>query len=160
MDDRFDPPATTSPSPAPTNRRHFCGSLAALALGAALPACGGGSSPTGPSGSSNLPVLTGTPSGNAITVAVDSVAAGSAAIVTGGNAAILIARTGADTFTAFSATCTHEACTITNWSAPNFLCPCHGSMFGTAGQVVRGPATRALTQFATSLAGNTLTITG
>lgn len=160
MEDRLDPCPTFLPLVS-TNRRQFCGSLAALALGAALPACGGGgSSPSSPSGSSNLPVLTGTPSGNSLTVAVDSVAAGSAAIVTGGNAAVLIARTGAETFTAFNATCTHEACTITNWSAPNFLCPCHGSMFSSAGQVVRGPATRALTQYATALSGNTLTITG
>jgi Rieske Fe-S protein len=146
---------------APTDRRQFCQSLVAVALGASFPACGGGgNSPTSPSGSSNLPVLTGTASGSTVTVAVDSVATGSAALVTGGSVAILVARTGADTFTAFSATCTHEACTITNWSAPNFLCPCHGSMFTTAGQVARGPATRALTQYATSLSGSTLTITG
>jgi Rieske Fe-S protein len=160
MDERLDAPATVFLPLVSTNRRHFCQSLAALALGAAVPACGGGgSSPTGPSGASNLPVLTGTVNGNALTVAVDSVAVGSAAIATAGNASVLIARTGADTFTAFSSTCTHETCTITGWAAPNFQCPCHGSQFNTAGQVVRGPAGRPLPQYTTSLSGNTLTIT-
>jgi len=162
MADRLD----VIPADLPT-RRAFCtaacqAALSTVALGALLEGCGGGSSsnPSGPSGASNLPVLAGTLNGNVLTVAVDSVAVGSAALVSAGGTSVLIAHTAADTFSAFSSMCTHQACTITGWSAPNFLCPCHGSLFSASGQVVRGPASRALTQYGTSLVGNTLTVTG
>jgi Rieske Fe-S protein len=85
---------------------------------------------------------------------------GSAALVNAGGASVLVAHTAADTFAAFNATCTHQACTITAWAAPNFECPCHGSLFNTNGDVMRGPASRALQKYTASLSGNTLTVTG
>ena len=44
-----------------------------------------------------------------------------------------------------SARCTHMGCTVA-WSAAEhvFECPCHGSRFGPAGEVVNGPAARPL----------------
>ena len=37
-------------------------------------------------------------------------------------------------------------------------CPCHGSRFRTSGQVVNGPAARALAQFPTKIVGNEVVI--
>ena len=71
---------------------------------------------------------------------------------------ILVAHTAADTFTAVTATCTHESCTITGFTGQAFVCPCHGSRFSTSGVVQNGPATRSLRSFATRFASNVLTI--
>jgi nitrite reductase/ring-hydroxylating ferredoxin subunit len=44
---------------------------------------------------------------------------------------------------AISATCTHLGCTVSR-AAKGFECPCHGSKFGENGNVLAGPAPRAL----------------
>jgi nitrite reductase/ring-hydroxylating ferredoxin subunit len=47
-------------------------------------------------------------------------------------------------FTVLSLVCPHLGCTVE--PQPNgFSCPCHGSRFGLQGQLVRGPAGKALT---------------
>jgi cytochrome b6-f complex iron-sulfur subunit len=46
-------------------------------------------------------------------------------------------------FYAIIAVCTHLGCTP-RLEANDFACPCHGSKFTRAGEVVNGPATRAL----------------
>jgi cytochrome b6-f complex iron-sulfur subunit len=46
-------------------------------------------------------------------------------------------------FTAISLVCTHLGCTVEQ-SANGFTCPCHGSMYASDGQVVRGPAQKPL----------------
>jgi cytochrome b6-f complex iron-sulfur subunit len=152
-------------------RRHFCthtcraAAVAALGgtLATLLESCGGGSSPTSPGGggAAYLPIVSGTASGSSITVTVTGTAlatAGTLALVRTSAGDVLVARTGADTFTALSATCTHQACEITGYVGQNFLCPCHGSQFSTSGQVVQGPAFVALPQFHTQFANDVLTI--
>jgi len=48
-------------------------------------------------------------------------------------------RTGSREFVAFSPICTHLGCPV-NWVGQIFLCPCHGSVYDAAGDVVAGPA--------------------
>jgi len=143
---------------------HACQAMSLMAVGSVLQGCGG-SSPTSPSGDSGsaLPTLSGSVSNRTISVAVD---AGSPIASVGGTALVqsslgnfLVARISQEAFSALTAVCTHEGCTITNVSGTTFTCPCHGSQFSTSGSVVRSPATRALTTYATSVSGNTLTIT-
>jgi Rieske Fe-S protein len=154
-------------------RREFCGracqavSLAAFAgaLGMVLEGCGGGNSPTGPSGSiQGLPVVAATDANGAVVVTIDSAsplaAVGSAALVQSPSALVLVAHVAQGSFNALSATCTHQACTITGFANGTYVCPCHGSQFDTNGRVLAGPAFAPLTQFHTQFTGNTLTITG
>ena len=85
-------------------------------------------------------------------------AVGSAAVVQTPSGSFLIARTAQSSFTALTAVCTHEGCTIDEYQSGTYECSCHGSQFSTSGSVVRGPAASPLRQFATSYASPTLTI--
>jgi cytochrome b6-f complex iron-sulfur subunit len=53
-------------------------------------------------------------------------------------------------YRAVNATCSHQRCLI-NWNGDRqaFVCPCHGSTFGTDGKVLQGPAKEPLQTFAT-----------
>ncbi len=84
-------------------------------------------------------------------------AVGSAAIVPTSLGTFLVARTAQDSFTALTATCTHEVCTITGFESSRFVCPCHGSQFSTSGGVAKGPAARALQQYPTQFTNGVLT---
>jgi cytochrome b6-f complex iron-sulfur subunit len=44
---------------------------------------------------------------------------------------------------ALDLTCTHLGCTV-KATEQGFACPCHGSRFGTGGNVLKGPAPRPL----------------
>ena len=157
-------------------RREFCAqacqmaSTAALAasMGGLLQGCGGGggSRITGgslPPDAPALATLSATAASGGATLDIDAgsplATVGTAALVQTPSGLVLVAHTGADTFTAVTATCTHENCTITGFTGQAFVCPCHGSRFSTSGAVQNGPATRALRSFPTRLAGNVLTIT-
>lgn len=150
-----------------TTRRQFCAfaSKAAsfVAVSSLTAACGG--SPSGPSGiaSDPAPSVPATLTGRTVTIVLDaapalsSVGAGAIAFTSLGS--FLVARTGQNTYTALSSTCTHEACEVSAFGGGRFVCPCHGSQYSTSGAVVTGPATRALSQFSTQVNGNVLSFT-
>jgi len=154
-----------SDATAHVTRRRFCAGACQAASGATLAtlftACGGGS-PTSPSG--NVSTL-GTIAGRFTTGRVDVTVAGSALASEGGAAVIesiagmfLLARTGATSFTAIDATCTHEGCTVTNTDGDQYVCPCHGSRYTRSGQVVHGPAMASLRRYTTSFNDGVVTI--
>ena len=58
---------------------------------------------------------------------------------------------------ALDLTCTHLGCTV-NTTANGFVCPCHGSMFTTSGDVVKGPANRPLKRLAVREKGDDVLI--
>lgn len=142
-------------------RRQFVAAVAG-STAAALAGCGGGSSPQtptpaptpaparGPSNTVRLPLM-----------AVGETVATSVNLVGGLVTPLAVTRlTQADVVTV-SRVCTHMGCTVAlPGSAGGTLdCPCHGSRFRTNGQVVNGPATRALAQFPTAIAGSEAVIT-
>ena len=73
---------------------------------------------------------------------------------------VLVIRLDATTFSAVSATCTHEGCAVGyNSSQGKVTCPCHGASFNAStGAVLGGPAKSALTKYAATLSGNILTV--
>jgi Rieske Fe-S protein len=93
-----------------------------------------------------------TVSGSALT------SVGGAVLVESVAGVFLLARTGDNAFSAIEAVCTHEGCTVTGADGPVYVCPCHGSRYDRNGHVVLGPAQASLRQYATSFAGDVVTI--
>jgi len=151
---------------APLTRREFCAyacQAASVISAGTFAACGGSS--TSPSSSTAPPLSTvsGTVSGRTVSVTIDGAsplaAVGAAATTQTSLGTFLISRTAQDAFTALTAVCTHESCTISGFASSQFVCPCHGSRFTTAGAVANGPATRALQSYPTLFSGGVLTFT-
>jgi nitrite reductase/ring-hydroxylating ferredoxin subunit len=149
----------------PYSRREFCAhacrAASVLALGS-VAACGG--SPTSPSSSAPpLATAAATVAGRVVSVTIDSAsvlaAVGSAATVQTPLGTFLVAHTAQNTFTALTATCTHEGCTISGFAGSQFVCPCHGSQFTASGGVANGPATRSLQAYPTQFANSVLIFT-
>jgi Rieske Fe-S protein len=69
---------------------------------------------------------------------------------------LAVVREGASFF-AIDLTCTHLACTV-KATEQGFACPCHGSRFGSGGQVLTGPAPRGLRRLRLDRRGSVLWI--
>lgn len=142
---------------------HGCQAATLAALGLFADACGNPTSPSGNLSASLLTVVSGTNAGNTVTVNIASApalaAVGGAALIDAPSGKFLAFRTAQDTFSAMTAICTHEGCTVTRFASPNFVCECHGSEYNSTGGVVKGPASRALQRFTASFANSVLTIT-
>jgi cytochrome b6-f complex iron-sulfur subunit len=166
--------AETLGTPVPATlgtRRDFCvAACQALSLGAiaaTLQACGGGGNPNEPSDNfgnvPQLPSIAATVTNGAATLTVDGTAlssTGGAAIVTSGLGTMLVVRNDATSVSAYTATCTHQQCTINGFTESVFQCPCHGSRFSPAnGSVLRGPATQPLRRFNASIVNGVVSIT-
>src|SRR5262245_25766136 len=62
-------------------------------------------------------------------------------------------------FKAFSASCTHQGCTVESVSNGTINCPCHGSSFSVEdGSVRGGPAPRSLTTKAIKVEGGSISL--
>jgi cytochrome b6-f complex iron-sulfur subunit len=145
-------------------RRTFCvqayGAVSLAALASTLTACGG--SPTSPSSAPALPTLNASVANGVASMTIDSASplatVGGAALVQTSSGMFLVARTAQNTFTALTAICTHEGCTVSGFENQTYVCPCHGSRYSTSGAVVNGPAPSSLRSFSTQFNNNVLTI--
>lgn len=73
---------------------------------------------------------------------------------------VVLVRTGNEV-RAFSATCTHQGCTVAGVADGVITCPCHGSTFDAGtGKVVTGPATRPLAPVKVEVADGVVTLPG
>jgi Rieske Fe-S protein len=73
---------------------------------------------------------------------------------------VVVTQPTAGEFKAFSAVCTHQACTVASVSGGTINCPCHGSKFSIAdGSVKNGPAQRPLPAKTATVNGQDITVT-
>ena len=139
-------------------RRAFVVTTGATVAGTFAGCGGGGSSPSSPSTPSTPP-----PIASEIRIplmGVGETASASANLVGGLQTPIAVTRVSQTEVVAVSRICTHESCTVALPTSPGATldCPCHGSRFRTNGQVVNGPAARALFQFPARIQGNEVVI--
>lgn len=142
------------------SRRSFVVATGTTLAGTLAGCGGGGSSPSTPS--TPAPTPTPAPSGelHLPLMGVGETVAASARLVGELVTPLAVTRLGEAEAVTVSRICTHESCTVALPGAPGATldCPCHGSRFRTSGQVVNGPAARALSQFPTRIVGNEVVI--
>jgi cytochrome b6-f complex iron-sulfur subunit len=70
---------------------------------------------------------------------------------------VIVARAVDGSYLALSQICTHQGCTVQYAVAQNnIVCPCHGSEYDIHGNVIQGPSTSPLFEYATQLTGTLL----
>ena len=69
---------------------------------------------------------------------------------------LAIVREGVDIY-ALSLVCTHLGCNV-NVTPKEITCPCHGSVFGRRGEVVKGPSDRPLVRLAVEERGEFIVV--
>jgi Rieske Fe-S protein len=153
-------PVPTPDNAATTRRTVLAGMGAAGALGA-LSACGGSTSgqPAGSQSTGGQPASTGAASGSTGGAQSNDLGKTSDIPVGGGKIwptqTVVVTQPAAGTFKAFSAVCTHMACTVGSVSGGVIACPCHGSQYSIVdGSVKGGPAPKALAAKTISVANN------
>lgn len=163
-------------------RRAVLLGVGGLGAAAALAACGasGGAASAppaasgggGPSPSAGGPTTGGTGSGTGDTGSGGSsggaAAAGgltsTTAIPVGGGKVftdqlVVVTQPSAGSFKAFTATCTHQGCTVNQVSNGLIICPCHGSEYSIVdGSVKQGPAPSPLAEKKITVANGRITL--
>jgi nitrite reductase/ring-hydroxylating ferredoxin subunit len=134
----------------PTRRAVLVGGCGVV-CSAALTACAGYSS-----GGPAVPAAPAAPAGTALAAVADIPVGGGLVL---GDRDLVITQPVAGTFMAFSATCTHQGCTVGDVAGGTINCPCHGSRFAVAdGSVAKGPATRPLPAKAVRVEGSSIVL--
>lgn len=166
----FPEDASSSDAAHLVTRRNFLGATGVTLLGCVLAACGGGDGTpgSGPGGVTEPP-----PSGSTtftsgvVTLQLSQIPGLTAAnghlvlaLADGSRRADLVIINVSGTYKAFSSICTHEGCSVNGFNGQRMICPCHGSEYNLAGQVVAGPAPLPLREYTVVLnsAAQTLTI--
>ena len=118
-------------------------------VGLGLAGCGGGDDgattpAAGPSSTgAQSPTAAQSSGGGQALVAAGEVPVGGGVVLA--DEKIVVTQPTAGTYKAFSATCTHQNCTVGSVADGTINCPCHGSRFSIEdGSVRNPPATRAL----------------
>jgi Rieske Fe-S protein len=143
------------------DRRTVLRGAGASAAALALAACGGTSSGgagtgsgAGPTGSGTSPAAT-TGSGATALATTSEIPVGGGKVFAGQN--VVVTQPTAGTFKAFSATCTHQGCTLEGVQSGVIVCPCHGSTYSiTDGSVQGGPAPQPLPPVAIKVEGTSI----
>ena len=142
----------------PTQRRSRREVLLAggvVVAAAAVTAACGGSTAASPSGAGSTPSDAGSSSNAGLSTA--DVPVGGGTILT--DRKIVVTQPKAGQFKAFTAVCTHMACTVAAVSDGLIRCPCHGSQYSIVdGSVQGGPAPSPLAAIPITVSGTTITV--
>jgi Rieske Fe-S protein len=123
---------TEAGEPAATTRRGVLAGTGVLGVAGLLAACGGSGDDSGGGGGggSSLGKTSDIPVGGGKVFAAQKV---------------VVTQPAKGEFKAFSATCTHQGCTVAKVADGTIDCPCHGSKYHVAdGTVAKGPAAKPL----------------
>jgi Rieske Fe-S protein len=148
----------------PVSRRRFTATASAGLVLPVLAACGSGDS--GGSGtasdSSSSPSDSG--AGGGTGAGAGTVLASASDVEVGGavfleEPSVVITQPEKGEFKAFSRTCTHQQCPVTDIVDGQIHCSCHGSLFDmTTGDNVGGPAPSPLTEVPITVEGGDITV--
>jgi Rieske Fe-S protein len=143
--------------PGPSRRRLLQVGGAGLLVTGALAACGDDDDDDdGPEVEPGSGAARGS-GGGAVEVPAAEVPEGGAVFREGDH--VIVSQPSPGDFRAFDATCPHEGCAVSRTDGADLLCPCHGSRFRMdTGEVVRGPAERALTGLTVEVEGDTVRV--
>jgi Rieske Fe-S protein len=164
MPELTDDTSTQLAAPAGLTRRAALRVAAVSGAGAAvLAACGGGdesgtAAEDTTSPASSEPSDSGTPEGGGGgggggLVATADVPVGGGVVLEAEK--VVVTQPAEGTFKAFTAVCTHQACTVASVKNDRISCPCHGSVYSAEdGSVINGPAPRPLDEIPVSVEGD------
>ena len=143
--------------PIPVTRRAFVAGTCGAACVAALSACATYRAGPAPTQAPAAPDAQGAPAQGG-SAAVGALTSTSDIPVGGGTVFadqdIVVTQPAAGKFRAFSATCTHQGCPVTEVADGTINCNCHGSKFAVAdGSVVDGPADTPLPERGIAVTG-------
>jgi Rieske Fe-S protein len=142
--------------PSPLTRRAFVTGTCGAACVAALSACTAypvGQAPAAPAApdAQGAPAQGGSAPGGALARTSDIPVGGGAVFA---EQDVVVTQPAAGEFRAFSATCTHQGCPVTEVADGTINCNCHGSKFAVAdGSVVDGPAETPLPERGIEVSG-------
>lgn len=74
---------------------------------------------------------------------------------------LFVTRVSSASATAVSTVCTHQGCTLNAYDpgSQEYSCPCHGSVFGSGGAVVNGPAAQPLQSYSGTITNSGIQFT-
>ena len=142
-----------------TTRRAVLAGAAGIAAVSVMAACGddGGTDGNAGSGSNNAGGNGGNTGGNSSLPKTTDVPVGGGVVVAAAD--VVITQPSKDQFKAFSATCTHQGCTVADVSGGTINCGCHFSKFSaTDGSVKNGPATQPLPEKKVTVTGTSIAV--
>jgi Rieske Fe-S protein len=152
-------PSDADPA-APLSRRAVVAGVGGVAAAGLLTACGASPAPA-PAPAAPAPAPSAAPSaatsGGATLAAASSIPVGGGAVFADKD--VVVTQPTAGEYKAFSATCTHQGCTVKSVTDGVIVCPCHGSKFAIAdGSVASGPATSPLPEKSVSVEGGSVVL--
>ena len=142
-----------------TTRRAVLAGAAGIAAVSVMAACGddGGTDGGAGSGGNNAGGNGGKTGGNSSLPKTTDVPVGGGVVVAAAD--VVITQPSAGQFKAFSATCTHQGCTVNQVAGGTINCPCHGSKFAVAdGTPTTGPAKKPLPPKAVKVQGDSIVL--